>query len=112
MHYLKCWIIIKATGQVCCAHCNCMAGLGEVCTHIAAIMFYVEAVYRFEEAKTCTQGLCAWNVPTMKKIEYLLIKEIDFVSAKGKKRKLDDALEGTVPEDDTTIKEGSIQADQ
>ena len=85
-----------------------MAGLGEVCTHIAAILFYVEAVYRFEEAKTCTQGLCAWNVPTMKKIEYLPIKEIDFMSAKGKKRKLDDALEGTVPEeDDTTIKEGS-----
>ena len=85
-----------------------MAGLGEVCTHIAAILFYVEAVYRFEEAKTCTQGLCAWNVPTMKKIEYLPVKEIDFMSAKGKKRKLDDALEGTVPEeDDTTIKEGS-----
>ena len=34
--------------------------------------------------------------------------QISFVSAKGKKRKLDDALEGTVPEeDDTTIKEGS-----
>lgn len=85
-----------------------MAGLGEVCSHIAAILFYLEAAYRFEEANTCTQGLCSWNVPTMKKIEYLPIKEIDFMSARGKKRKLDDALEGTVPEeDDTTIKEGS-----
>ena len=85
-----------------------MAGLEEVCTHIAAVLFYLEAACRFEEAKTCTQGLCTWNVPTMKKIEYLPTKEIDFMSARGKKRKLDDALEGTVPEEnDTTIKEGS-----
>ena len=55
-----------------------MAGLGEVCTHIAAIMFYLEAACRFEEAKTFTQGLCMWNVPTLKKIEYLPIKDIDF----------------------------------
>ena len=25
-------LIIEQDGQVCCAHCNCMTGLGEVCT--------------------------------------------------------------------------------
>lgn len=105
---VKCWVVIENSGEVCCAHCNCMAGLGEACTHIGAILFYLEAVCRFEEAKTCTQGLCTWNVPCLKKIEYLPTKEIDFTSARGKKRKLDDALEGTVSEESiVTIKEGS-----
>jgi len=44
-----------------------MAGLGR---HIAAVLFYLEAVNRFEEAKICTQELCTWNVPTLKKIKY------------------------------------------
>ena len=82
----------------------------EVCTHIGAILFYLEAVCRFEEAKTCTQGLCAWKIPCLKKIEYLPTKKIDFTSARGKKRKLGDALEGTstVSEESVvTIKEGS-----
>ena len=48
-----------------------MAGLEEVCTHIAAILFYLEAACTFEEVKTCTQGLCMWNVPTLKEIEQL-----------------------------------------
>ena len=26
-----------------CAHCNCKAGLGEVCSDISAVLFYVEA---------------------------------------------------------------------
>ena len=80
-----------------------MAEFGEACTHIGAILFYLEAVYRFEEAKTCTQGLCAWNVPSLKKIEYLPINEIDFTSAKGKKCKLDDALEGTTIVSEETV---------
>jgi len=64
---------MEASGAVCCTHCNCMAGLGEACIHIAAVLFYLEAVNRFEEAKTCTQGLCTWNVPTLKKIKCLPI---------------------------------------
>ena len=81
---LKCWIVMETSGVACCAHCNHMAGLSEVCTHIAAILFYLEVACRFEEAKTCTQGLCTWNVPSLKKIEYLPTKEIDFTSARGK----------------------------
>ena len=57
---------MEASGVVCCVHCNCMAGLGEAYTHIAAVLFYLEAVNRFEEAKTYTQGLCTWNVPTLR----------------------------------------------
>ena len=72
-----------------------MAGLGEVCTHIAALLFYLEALHRIEEVETCTQQQCEWIIPSaLKTVEYLSIKDIDFTSAQGKKRKLDELLEG------------------
>ena len=40
---LKVWLAIKENGEVVCAHCNCMAGLGEVCSHVAAVLFTAEA---------------------------------------------------------------------
>ena len=72
-----------------------MAGLREVCTHIVALLFYLEALHRVEEVKTCTQQQCEWIIPSaLKTVEYLPIKHIDFTSAQGKKRKLDEILEG------------------
>lgn len=35
--YLSPWIIAKVDGQIECSHCDCVAGLGEVCTHVAAV---------------------------------------------------------------------------
>ena len=55
---LKCWVIIETTGEICCAHGNCMAGLGEVCTHVTAVLFYLEALHRVEDVKTCAQQQC------------------------------------------------------
>ena len=95
---LRVWIILEESGEVCCAHCNCMAGLGEVCTHIAAVLFYMEAVTRIQGKQTCTQTECEWLIPSYyKNIEYKPVKEIDFTSAKGKKRKLDEMLERSPP---------------
>ena len=45
---------MEETGEVCCAHCKCMADLGEVCTHIAAILFHLETVARIAGKPTCT----------------------------------------------------------
>ena len=56
-----------------------MAGLGEVCTHVAALLFYLEALYRMEEVQTCTQQQCGWIIPSASTaVEYLEIKDIDF----------------------------------
>lgn len=64
-----------------------MAGLGETCTHIAAILFYLEANARIQGEKSCTQEQCEWIVPTfLKKIDYQRIKDIDFTSAQGLKK--------------------------
>lgn len=72
-----------------------MAGLGEVCSHIASILFYLETLVRIQGTQpTCTQEKCQWVIPSyLRNAEYLPIKDIDFTSAKGKKRKLDDAIQ-------------------
>ena len=72
-----------------------MAGLGEACTHIAAVLFYLEALARIQGTETSTQQACLWIVSLyMKSIEYQPIKNIDFTSARGKKWKLDELIDG------------------
>ena len=85
-----------------------MAGLGETCSHIAAVLFYLEAAARIQGTSiTCTQEACQWLIPSyLKSVEYLPIKEIDFTSAKGKKRKLDEAIDQDT--DPTNITEVSV----
>lgn len=39
---LKCWVAVDKDGVVLCGHCLCMAGLGEVCSHVAAVLFLLE----------------------------------------------------------------------
>jgi len=85
-----------------------MAGLGEVCTHVAAVLFYLEALNRLEGERMCTEGQCAWILPSsLKSAQYLPIKDIDFTSARGKKRKLDEIIDGCdSPKEVQTSKEG------
>jgi len=63
-----------------------MGGLGEICTHITAALFYLEAKMWIQGIKTCIQKECEWIIPSsLKTIEYLPTKDIDFSSARGKK---------------------------
>ena len=43
---LKPWIICERDGRIVAAHCDCIAGLGEACTHVAALLFAVEATVK------------------------------------------------------------------
>ena len=36
---LKVWVATKGNREVRCSHCMCMAGLGEACSHVAAVLF-------------------------------------------------------------------------
>ena len=70
-----------------------MSGLGEVCTHIAAVLFFLEASTRLQDKVTCTQEQCQWIIPSyQKEIPYAPVKDLDFTSAKGKKQKIDSGL--------------------
>ena len=48
------WFIAEKSGEILYVHCNCMAGLGESCSHVGALLFYVEAAVRIRESKTVT----------------------------------------------------------
>ncbi|KAL3861842.1 hypothetical protein ACJMK2_007856 [Sinanodonta woodiana] len=57
-----------------------MAGLGEVCTHVASLMFAIEATVKLRDLKTVTQAPAYWLLlPT-------------FTSAQMKKKYLDEAI--------------------
>ena len=63
-----------------------MAGLGETCTHIAAVLFYLEAVTRLQDKETTPQCKCEWIIPSyLKNVEYLPVKDIDFTSKRKRK---------------------------
>lgn len=40
---LQPWVAVEKEGLVICAHCNCIAGLGEACSHVVALLFLLEA---------------------------------------------------------------------
>lgn len=88
------WIIAEPNGKVKSGHCICMAGLDEVCTHVAALMFWIDIRVKILQSKTVTQEKSYWLIP--KSFDNAIPKEaseIDFTSASKKKAKLDEILE-------------------
>ena len=72
------WIITHKEGTVICVHCTgCMAGLGECCSHIASVLFYLETWTRIYGKLSCTQVKCTWLLPTyVKEVTYDKVKNI------------------------------------
>ena len=77
---LKPWVAAELSGAVLCAHCTCMAGLGEACSHIAALLFAVESRTRMMKETACTSVPCRWLSPSMQQVEYKRIVDIDFTA--------------------------------
>ena len=93
---IKVWIITNKEGVIATAHCfDCLAGLAESCSHIASILFYIEAWTRIHGKLTCTQVKCTWLLPTyVKEVPYSKVKDIDFRSARRMKAELDKKIDG------------------
>ncbi|XP_060576835.1 uncharacterized protein LOC132734136 [Ruditapes philippinarum] len=84
---LRPWVIVEKDGKIVAAHCNCMAGLGEACTHVAALLFSIEATVKKRDSKTVTQEKAYWLLPSdSKTISYKEVNEINFVSARTAKK--------------------------
>ena len=70
-----------------------LAGIGEVCSHVGALLFAIEASVKIRNTKTVTEEKAYWMLPNaVNKVEYKRVQDIDFTSAKTKKRKLDQAI--------------------
>ncbi|KAK4320652.1 hypothetical protein Pmani_008485 [Petrolisthes manimaculis] len=105
------WIIVAQDGGIMTANCDCKAGLGGTCSHVGAVLFYVDAAVRAREQKTVTQDKAYWLLPkACKKVEYKPISEIDFTSSANRKRKFDAQLcDPTAQSSDTVVKRQSFK---
>ena len=85
------WIIADNDGTILSTHClGCKAGLAESCSHIASVLFYIEAWIRINGKLACTQVKCTWLLPTfVNEVPYARVRNIDFSSAKKLKENLD-----------------------
>ena len=88
----------------------CMAGLGEACTHIAAILFHTETASCTNGSATCTQKECQWVIPTYQKdrVPYAPLRKLDFSSAKSKKCKIDSAIASTSKRTTAPVKDVAL----
>ena len=77
------WIIAEENGKVLAGHCDCMAGLGETCSHVAS--FAIESGVRIRDSMTVTQKKAySWVMPNgVKELQYAPVRDINFL---GKKR--------------------------
>ena len=60
---LKPWVIIRTNGTVEVAHCTCMAGLAETCSHIGAILHWVDTAALICNDTPCTSLEDKWLMP-------------------------------------------------
>ena len=82
-------IIVEKSENILAAHCNCMAGLGESCSHIGALLFYIAYATRIQDSKTCKEEKAHWLLPGYHSVEYKEVCDIDFSAAKTLKKNQD-----------------------
>ena len=91
-------IVATKDGVIKAAQCSCQAGLGESCSHVAALMFSLDIKVRLRDSKTVTEKPAYWMLPqAVKKINYNELREIDFSTAKTIKKKFDSFIENSEP---------------
>ncbi|KAL3858954.1 hypothetical protein ACJMK2_009199 [Sinanodonta woodiana] len=86
---LEPWVIVSGDGIIDSAHCTCMAGLGECCNHVAALLFALETSTRIKKDATVTDAPAYWMLPSNADLSspYKRLSEMHLESA-VKKRKM------------------------
>ncbi|PFX31462.1 hypothetical protein AWC38_SpisGene3676 [Stylophora pistillata] len=92
------WVIASQEGTIISAHCmGCKAGLAETCSHVASVLFYIEAWTRIHGKLACTQVKCTWLLPTyVNEVPYARARDINFKSAKKLKEEMDLKIDACV----------------
>ncbi|KAJ8910130.1 hypothetical protein NQ315_003501 [Exocentrus adspersus] len=74
---LHTWIILLNDRAISSGHCTCMEGLVEACSHVAAVLFYLNAHPTYEEL-SCTQTFARWPVPSSKNVDMIRVKDMEW----------------------------------
>jgi len=103
------WLGIMSDSSIINAHCTCMAGIGEACSHVAAVMFYLMLTSEYNKRNfgedACTSLSCTWLPPSATEVSYVELSEIDFTSSKRKfLSMMDQAEEDINPPQRTVVK--------
>ena len=62
-------------GRILAAHCDCMAGLGETCSHVASLFWVIDFGVESRESLTATHKSAYWVMPpVMKSVIYSPVK--------------------------------------
>ena len=70
----------------------CVAGQGEACSHVTALLFTLEANSQVQKSLSCTSLPCYWLPPTFRTVPFARICDIDFTAPQKKHMKvLEDA---------------------
>ena len=85
------FLAMKQNGTVVAAQCSCVAGQGEACSHVAALMFYLEDKMRQKDMHippdtSSTGRLQQWHLPPKRVVQPKSLKEISFRKAEYCKR--------------------------
>ena len=60
---LQCWVLIHQSRLILAAHCTYTAGLTETCSHIGAILHWVETAVQMRDDTTCIFVENKWIAP-------------------------------------------------
>ena len=84
------WVAVRMNGSVECGHCTCMAGLAETCSHIAALLYWLETAVRIAHNTSCTSKENKWLCPSLPSacndIPQVTLEELEKVSNAQKQK--------------------------
>jgi len=79
------WVIAESFGKV--LACHCKAGLGEACSHVASLLWTLEAGVRLRDAMPVTQKKAYWVYPLQLK-NYCMLLSVNSLGHSGSLRAL------------------------
>ena len=88
---LSVWVGVHEDGTVITGHCDCMAGVSEVCSHVAATLFCIAKAAEMIP-KSCTSVPCEWNKPSRKRQSLVTYSEGSEINFKRPKNPLTEDL--------------------
>ena len=93
------WVCLsKTSAAVYSAHCTCMSGLGEVCSHVGALLFKVDMAVKLGlTQKSSTSKACEWNKTFRKEVQPTPIADMDTLKGSCKKPVESVSATGTSP---------------
>lgn len=89
---LRPWVAVTKSGRVEHGHCTCMAGLAESCSHVAALLYWLETAVRINADTTCTSKPNSWIAPSSmptpcQHVPYVTLEELENIAPSRMKHK-------------------------